>query len=110
MSSYWDSSGLRLFYYNSFIATKLGAGKGMINPQVELDVSGTQQFSTGTSSSRYNNYYSKVTTQTSYFSSVIPNTTAATSSTWSNNGVTWTASASVADRTNYPSYNAFNTK
>jgi hypothetical protein len=81
----------------------VGVGKA---PECALDVSGAIQSSVGTSSTTYKNFYGKVPPTNVYPSTITPNTTNATSSTWPNNNVTWTSSASSVNGTNY-SYFAF---
>jgi hypothetical protein len=87
------------------IAPSGNVGIGTTNPQAKLDIVGSTQL-TNTSTGSFNNFYGKVPPSSTYPSTVKPNTTSATSSTWTNNGVTWSVSASNYSGTAYP-YLAF---
>jgi hypothetical protein len=78
----------------------------------DISLNGRLNVATGTSASVYNNFYGKVppttsTTSTYALPTFSPNSTKATSSSWSNSGVTWTSSASnyaTSGASNYPYY------
>ena len=88
------------------LATVGNIGIGTTNPVSTLDVSGTVSLSTGTASNTYKNLYGKAPPTNVYLSSFSPNTTLATSSSWVNNNITWTSSASstFSARTTYGSF------
>ena len=78
---------------NTALMGNVGIGK--TTPQYALDVSGAIQ-SSNPSTGTFNNFYGKVPPTSQFPSTVSPNTTNATSSTWVNNNVTWNASQSSA--------------
>ena len=90
-----------------FVSGNLGAGVPV--PQYALDISGGTNRSIQNTAT-YNNFYGKVPPSTVIPSTFSPNSVAATSSTWLNNGVTWTSSASSFDSGSgrYP-YQSFDT-
>jgi predicted acyltransferase (DUF342 family) len=99
---------------NVYMQGNVGVGKA---PECALDVSGAIQSSVGTSSTTYKNFYGKVPPTTSAtlmyaFSTyalptVSPNSTNATSNTWTNSEITWTSSAS--SNLTFGPFHAFNT-
>jgi predicted acyltransferase (DUF342 family) len=82
-------------------------GIGTITPQYNLDISGAAQISSGTSSTTYNNVYSKGLPSSLYASTVTPDSSLAIGFSWLNNGITWVASASSYYGTGQMPYTAF---
>jgi hypothetical protein len=76
----------------------------------DVSMGGNLAATSGTSANTYMNIYGKAPPSSVYGNLVVsPNTTNATSSTWINNNITWTASASSTIGGTYYTYFAFNT-
>ena len=89
-------SGTTTFPGSTVINSSGYIGIGKTGPGYALDIVGSTQL-TNTSTGSFNNFYGKVPPSSStYPSTVKPNTTSATSSAWTNNGITWSASQSSA--------------
>ena len=82
---------------NTALMGNVGIGK--TNPVFPLDICGAIQ-SSNPSTATFNNFYGKVPPTNTYLSSFSPNSANATSATWINNGVAWTASSSNTQTSN----------
>jgi len=93
----------------SFNGNLYTSGRTILNGDVSMNsrlyVGRSTQFNdsitmtSGTASNNYKNLYGKAPPQNVYLSSVSPNTTNATSSTWINNNITWTATSTSESST-----------
>ena len=93
------SFGGNLIMIGSGTTGRLGIGKS--NPAFPLDISGSMNVSNPSTTATYNNFYGKCAPTTTFPSTISPNTMSATSTTWANNNVTWTATASTQQTSSY---------
>jgi hypothetical protein len=104
---YMDSAIVNQMNITGGLATAGNVGIGTTNPVSTLDISGTVSLSTGSAANTYKNLYGDAPPTNVYLSSFSPNTTNATSNSWFNNGVTWTANVNAFSGNN-SGYFAFN--